>query len=262
LTRIAGDGDCALIKILRFHRSVKQQMRITSTRTAQPGSLVHHDRDSPGLLIGLNSPPPALANAAQQTLNLPNAPTQLLLGIQAQSATSSKLDQAIVRSGVAAAKLFSKSLAGHPSAPQLLKQGVNVFWYGVDIYRTVSEWRDVDRNVPAMMVKTAGTLLGGCRFGADVTGIGNEYLENMGDTFEAVITTADAVANDRDVSIAHLNDKFIASEIGQIATAVSPILNALAQQSGTDGKVEFSPLPQWVVSAAIKPHGPLDQRAA
>ncbi|MEM9643652.1 MAG: hypothetical protein AAF989_01555 [Planctomycetota bacterium] len=254
--------DAESIAIQRVRLRVKQQMRITSTHAARPSPQIHHRRESPGLLIGLNQPPSALANAARKTLNLPEAPKHLLLGIQPQKAIASEVDQAIVRSGVAAAKLLSKSLAGLPNAPQVLKQGVDVFWYGVDIYETISGWRDTERDVPALMVKTAGTLLSGCRLGTNMTGIGNECFEHVGDTLEAVVTTADALANNRDVAIAHLNDKVVASEIGQIAAAVSPVLNAMAKQSSTDGQVEFSPLPQWVASAVTKKHALVDQRAA
>lgn len=208
----------------------------TKRRSAAPAPKV------PGVLVGIDNPSPELAAKAQSILGLAKPPSSVLLGFPSRAVQSDEFDEALQKTIVATAKLLSKEMTrtAHP----WVKTGVDVFWLGVKVNGLFEKWKDKDRNIPALIVETTGTALGGMRLASDLTGLGDSFFanESLQDQIGVILTSAGAVSNGEDISMALLDDKVGSAEFGKFLPLINPVFQYAMSEDPKHRAIQFKAL--------------------
>lgn len=200
---------------------------------------------TPGLLIGVENPSPALAAAAMSTLGLASPPRSLLLAIPPRALASTPLENAVNRTAIGAAKLISKELAR--SAPPLVQRGVDLFWLGVNVANLYEKWQGDRGNIAALVIDSASAIADGVFIGQKMAGfegglIGSQLTsENLG----MVFTQAGAAAKGRNISMALLNKTAGSTPYGKILGLASPIVQAALSTDPAWSGYKFAPFPDF-----------------
>ncbi len=214
-------------------------MNIQSTkrRSSAPAPKV------PGILVGIENPSPELAAKAQSILGLAQPPRSVLLGVPSRTfLAADPFDKALQKTLLATSKLLSKELSrnAHP----WVKTGVDVFWLGVKVNDLFEKWQDRERNIPALIVETAGTALGGMKLASGHTGIGEGFFadEGLQERIGVILTGAGAIAKGEDISMALLDDKVASTEFGKFLPLMNPIFQYALSEDPKHSAIQFKPL--------------------
>lgn len=196
----------------------------------------------PGLMLGVENPSPQLAAKAQSVLGLQRPPESLLIGLPARAVRSDAFDNALRSSCLSLTRMLSMELTrnAHPT----LKTGVRVFWLGLKVNRLFEKWQAEDRDLPALLIESAGTALGSASLASALTGVGTSFFsdESWQDQIGVALTAAGAVAQEEDIALALMKDKVASSEIGKVLPLVNPFIEyALSEDEAHEG-VCFKPM--------------------
>lgn len=229
-------------------------MKIQSTKRMKVQSFQMKNQlgqpsSTPGLLIGIEEPPAALAEAAKEIHKLPRLPNSVLLGVPAPLGAKTPLaftpvEKALITTGASVLKMVSEEIASASGVP-VVKHGVKMFWFGVNIWKLHEKWSDADRDVPALIVETAATGLESIELLSDFYPPGARLLGSdlLNENTEVVLSVADAMTNNKDVSLALLSQKFGSTDAGKALGLLAPLLEAALSSDPACAGIQFRPLP-------------------
>jgi hypothetical protein len=200
---------------------------------------------TPGLLIGVENPSPALAGATVSILGLAAPPHSLLLAIPPRTIVSTPLEKAMAGAAADAAKWLSKELASSPGAPPVVRHGIDLFWLGVKVAKLFDRWNDDKKDIPALVIDSASAIASGLLLGQKAAGFdgglfgGDFTSERLG----MIFTAAGAAAKGQDISMALLNRTAASTPLGNGLEHAGKIVAAALSPDPAWRGVKFGPLP-------------------
>lgn len=231
-------------------------MRIQSSAKSQAGKQLKQakipaspSQNPDGLLVAVDNPSPALANAAKSALSLSYMPSSLIVGIPTE-AMSSSLEQAISQISLKVIKNVSKQIA-KSSGNSVLKSGVDIIWYMYGARKLFKKWQSPEKNIPAVLIETTKQTLDMLGSALEMADIDNSFFDNapLQEELDLVFTGLDAATSGEDICMSLLNEKFSSTELGKALEYFTPIVNSAVSKDPVFRHVKFKPLPQFKLSS-------------